>query len=122
MTSLVTERFGAVSTAREIRTADFARRRAVDELAGRTVWCASALPEGRPRARRLRASLRWAHDDGVVARELQVTGQSELREAARALEAMLAGAAPVGAPGPAEREVYASDSGSEAMLHGEVRP
>jgi hypothetical protein len=122
MTSLVTERFGAPSSAREIRMADFARRRAVDELAGRTVWCASALREGRPRARRLRASLRWAHDDGVVARELQVTGSDELREAARAIEALLAGAARAAAPGPAESEIYASDSGREAMLGDEVRP
>jgi hypothetical protein len=120
MTSLVTERFGAPSTMREIRMADFARRRAVDELAGRTVWCASALQEGRPRARRLRASLRWAHDDGVMVRELQMTGSDELREAARAIEAMLAGAARAAAPGPAGTEVYASES--EAMLGSDVRP
>lgn len=123
MTSLVTERFGAPSSVRENRVADFARRRAVDQLAGRTVWCASALPEGRSRARRLRASLRWAHDDGVVTRELEVTGTAELRDVASVLEAMLAGAGASRPPGPAEREVYASDSGSgEARLGSEVRP
>jgi hypothetical protein len=123
MTSLVTERFGAPSSVREIRAADFARRRAVDQLAGRTVWCASALPEGRARARRLPASLRWAHDDGAVVRELPVAAASELRKAARALEAMAAGGAPAGAPGPAEREVYASDSGNgESLLGNEVQP
>jgi hypothetical protein len=90
MTSLLTERFVAPSSVREIRAVDLTRRRAVHELAGRTVWCASALPEGGARARRLRASLRWAHDDGVRARELPVAEASELRETARALEAMLA--------------------------------
>jgi hypothetical protein len=38
MTSLVTERFGAPSSVREIRAVDSARRRTVDELAGPATW------------------------------------------------------------------------------------
>lgn len=78
MTSLVIERFGDPSIRREVRVARFERGRALDDLGGRTVWCASALPHGRARSRRLQASLRWTHDGGVVTRELNVTGPGAL--------------------------------------------
>jgi len=46
---------------------EFARKRIVTDLAGRTVWCASAHSEGGSAARRLRGYLAWADGDGVAA-------------------------------------------------------
>ena len=50
MTRLEAERFGEPATLRDLRVLRFARERAVDGLAGRTVWCATALPGGRDAA------------------------------------------------------------------------
>ncbi len=56
--SFETERFGAPTTIRAQRMHTFERERAVDLLAGRTVWSASALPRGHERADGLRRRLR----------------------------------------------------------------
>jgi hypothetical protein len=48
--SLETERFGVPTSSRAERLEAFERQRAVDRLAGRTVWCAGALRRGRERA------------------------------------------------------------------------
>jgi hypothetical protein len=65
--SLVVERFQAPSGRRDARALDSARKRIVTDLAGRTVWCASAHSEGGAAARRLRGYLAWAGGDGVGA-------------------------------------------------------
>jgi hypothetical protein len=76
--SLVVERFRAPSGTRDARALDSARKRIVADLAGRTVWCASAHSEGGAAARRLRGYLAWADDDGVAAAwcELPETGDA----------------------------------------------
>ena len=63
MTSLVTEQFRAPADRREARAYEWARRQTIDELAGRTVWC--AIPQ-------LRARLAWAVPSGVAATALEV--------------------------------------------------
>ena len=63
MTSLVTEQFRAPADRREARAYEWARRQTIDELAGRTVWC--AIPQ-------LRARLEWAVPSGVAAIALDV--------------------------------------------------
>jgi hypothetical protein len=65
-----TERFGVATTSRARRAHTRARERAVDRLAGRTVWCAGALPRG-------------------LTSPLDVEGGEQLRVAARRLESML---------------------------------
>ena len=72
MTSLVLERLQAPSATRDARVLESARKRMLAELAGRTVWCASGHGPGRADARRLRAHLRSAGDEGVATRRLHV--------------------------------------------------
>jgi hypothetical protein len=72
VTSLVLERLQAPSDTRDARVLESARKRMLAELAGRTVWCASGHGPGRADARRLRAHLRSAGDEGVAARRLHV--------------------------------------------------
>jgi hypothetical protein len=106
VTSLLLQHLGAPSSAREARALDSARKRAVDELAGRTVWCASALRASGDSAGLLRSSLRWAGDDGVIASRLDVLAGEPLRQLAERLDEMLHGAA-YGHPGAGEQEIYA---------------
>jgi hypothetical protein len=109
--SFETERFGAPWSARARRARSYARERAVDQLTGRTVWCAGALPGGRARAAGLQDRLGWAHGDGVVAAPLDIGGTEPLRAAAQRLESMLADRAGRAlAPGHAERALYAEQA------------
>jgi hypothetical protein len=57
MTRLVIEHVHLPAGAREARARDAARQRADDDLAGRTVWCAGAPPDGRRAADTLRTRL-----------------------------------------------------------------
>ena len=105
--SLETEHFGVPMSMRAQRVEAFERQRAVDRLAGRTVWCAGALRRGRERASGLRQRLGWAHDGGVDTARLDVHGSEPLRDAATQLESMLNdGAGDPVAPGRAERALY----------------
>jgi hypothetical protein len=86
---MVTERLGAPTSTHSRRRIEFVRERAVDELAGRTVWCATALPGAHASARHLRAALEWAGPDGVVTAALEVTCDEPVREAAAHIDDML---------------------------------
>jgi hypothetical protein len=44
MTSLTTDELGVTTGTRSVRALERLRRRAEDELAGRTVWCATTIP------------------------------------------------------------------------------
>jgi hypothetical protein len=57
MAAVANDRFRAPSGLHDRRVLAWTRARADDALAGRTVWCAAALPAGRRAARRLRALL-----------------------------------------------------------------
>jgi hypothetical protein len=121
--SLETERFGVPIGMRAQRVEAFERERAVDQLAGRTVWCAGALRRGRERASGLRERLGWAHDGGVDTARLDVQVSEPLRDAATQLESMLNDVAgdPV-APGRAERALYRERSArAEADVASRVR-
>ncbi len=80
------------ATSRGARMLELARRRAEDELAGRTVWCVAALPAGREPAWALRASLHLREDSGVAVSCLELFASEPLAELAERLEAMLRGA------------------------------
>jgi hypothetical protein len=130
MTSVTIQHVAAPSSARDARTFHRARARAVDGLAGRTVWCATALPAAQGSARSLRACL--GSGGGVTAGALDVTAADPLREVAQRLDDVLrlavADVSPVGPEhrtrlGPAEREVYAqAQRDGEAMLGRAVAP
>jgi hypothetical protein len=99
MTSLVVEQFAALGGARASRSLDRVRRSAEDGLAGKTVWCAAALPSGRESAGALIAHLRPARERGVRARRLEVSAGEPLARVAEVLQAMLSGGSEVGAGG-----------------------
>ncbi len=56
------------SYARHARAGDAVRRRAEDEMAGRTVWCVSGTASGREAALRLHDLLRGLREQGIAAR------------------------------------------------------
>ena len=72
MTTLVIEQFAAPDSDRAIRRLELTRRRAADELAGRTVWCVSSVPASRRAADALRRRLRALPDDGLASRGIRM--------------------------------------------------
>ena len=116
MTSLTVEHLDPPSTARRMRAVEAVRCRALEELSGRTVWCASALPDRRASAQRLRSSLQWGGGGGLRSGVLEVAADERLRDLAQRLEAMLDGAA-TSQLGDAERELCAEGvRGSEELV------
>jgi hypothetical protein len=110
VTSLEIERVGEAGGARAFAVA---RDRALDALAGRTVWCAAPLPAARVAAERLSERLRWAGDRGVPVTWLTVGGGEAPRRSAERLDAALHGAATALTPArDAARELAAGE------LHG----
>lgn len=124
MTSLIVEQFGSPSSPRAARVLELARRRAVDELAGRTVWSATALPAGHAPARMLSGDVRAAGRGGIGTGSIEVPTDESLRTLAERLDAMLHGfAPPASSLGPAERGLYerASPAG-EALGSADIEP
>jgi hypothetical protein len=73
------------TTLRQVRAVGAARDRVADVLAGRTVWCAMALPGLARAANQLRALLDGAAP-GVAAVRLQLTAGEQLRGLAEQLD------------------------------------
>ena len=121
MTSLTIDHLDPPSTVRRMRAVEAVRWRALDELSGRTVWCASALPGRSASARRLRASLQWGGGGGLRSGVLEVDADERLRHLAQRLEAMLEGASP-SRLGDAERELCAEGVRGSEDLVGAVSP
>jgi trehalose synthase len=121
VTSLTIERLDPPSSTRGMRALDATRRRAADALAGRTVWCAAALPQRRASAQRLRACLQWGGGGGVTSGLLEIAGDEPLRELAERLQAMLECASP-SRLGGAEREICADGVHAGEELVGAVGP
>jgi hypothetical protein len=108
MTTLLIEHLGAPATSRDARRLSLSRSRALDALAGRTVWCAGAVPSGHAAARRLRDRLDAAPEAGVIAAPLETLAENPLRGMAEQIGSMLAGAPPPRGLGGEEREAYAA--------------
>jgi hypothetical protein len=66
MSRVTVEHYPAPSTVREARRLEGSGSRAVDQLAGHTVWCAGAFPAGRDAAVALLDCLLWTRDGGVT--------------------------------------------------------
>lgn len=124
MTSFLIEQVNAPASSRDARVLDAIRRRTADGLAGRTVWCAAALPAGRGSAQRLRDHIRWTQESGVGSERLDVPAGAPLRRLAQGLEEMMTGSAARPARLDAEdRETYADGvADGEAAVEGRVRP
>jgi hypothetical protein len=123
VTQLTVERFGVASGRHAMRAFEFARQRAVDALAGRTVWMATALPGADASARMLRDRLELA-GEGVAVGTLEVATDDPLHRLAERVEAMLAGRAPVPEPlSRVDRELYGEGvRGSDALVGEEIGP
>jgi hypothetical protein len=103
----VTEQFEA-SSSRAARRRESARRGVIDELAGRTVWSATALPGGRDPIERLARRLGFARGGGVELAAMEVPADERLLGLARRLGALLHGSAsPTTGPDRADSEIYA---------------
>lgn len=118
VTSLVSEQFEEPSSRRGARRLELARRRAVEELAGRTIWSARALPESRVRAESLARDLDLTRESDVEASWIQVPAHEPLLGLARRLDGMLRAAAPPSQPDRADREVYCKGMSSAELLLG----
>jgi hypothetical protein len=119
MTSVSVDRFEG-GGGRAARMLDVTSRAAADELAGRTIWSAAALPGGRASARELRTRLREPDEPTAPVRALEVGADASLIELAQRLERLLTDAtAPGGQLGAAERDVYAQGAGSGEALGGD---
>jgi trehalose synthase len=123
VTSLTIEHFDAPSSARRARSLDSVRRRALDELGGRTVWCAAALTGGRSAAQGLRARLEHA-GEGPSTGTMEVGADEVLGRLAQRLETLLRSGSPRETElRAADRDVYAEGlQDGEALVGREVRP
>jgi trehalose synthase len=121
MTDLAVEHLGAPSSEREARAIRFSLERAQDTLAGRTVWCVSAIAAGRAPARTLREHLDGA---GVVARRFETAADETLHDLAERLDAMLSSVPVTGCRLSSEdEELFLQEvQHSEALLGDGVRP
>jgi trehalose synthase len=120
MTVLKIERFPAPSTVRAARKLISEGSRAADRLAGRTVWCATALPAGRAPAAALRECLEWAEQSGVTTGAFEVAPLDPVRQVAQHLQAMLHGPRPPeGQISPDEGDVYAEAASEGDAMVGE---
>jgi hypothetical protein len=118
VTSLIVERIETDTTRRAGRALEHARQRSVDDLGGRTVWCAAALPAGRRRAEALRAVLERS---SVRVQPLPVASHGRLEALAEQLAEVLASAAAsLPSLGAAERQLYgdAVDAGEDWLGQG----
>jgi hypothetical protein len=123
VTSLVIEQFGTPASTREARVLEFARRRAANELAGRTVWCACSLRAGRFRARALRSCIRAAGGGGVDSGWIDVQAREPLSRLAERLDEMLRGEESDSSLGPEEDQIYSEGvQESDRFVAREVRP
>jgi trehalose synthase len=120
---VISQRFGVPASSRSARVLEGARRRATDELAGRTVWCAAALPDGRGAATRLHERLRQAEDMDYAVQPLQAVLAEPVTTLAEHLQAMLSGAASMESHlGRADGAVYDEAArGSDDIVGGRVR-
>jgi hypothetical protein len=109
MTRLTSERLGAPA-----RRLEDARRRAVDELAGRTVWFATALTGSREAARSLLERFDRAGSGEVSVGRVEVSAGEPLGGLG---DRLWAGGAPLGA---ADRELCAGGVDSSEALMGDA--
>jgi hypothetical protein len=91
VTSFVIEQFHTPDTQRSARRVDSARRRALEQLAGRSVWCIAATPAETPAADALEHCLCAIRDQGVPSQRTLLQLGEPLIGLMQRLDAMLRG-------------------------------
>lgn len=123
MTSLVVEHFDAPGSVRDSRAFGAAGERAGDVLAGRTVWCAAALPAGEAPAQELRTRIEGAGPEVAAANLEGPERGDQLRRLAERIDEMLTGLAPRRGASGSERGIYAEAARMAEDLVGDwLRP
>jgi trehalose synthase len=116
MSSLVIEHLDLPASARHVRAYEVAGERAGDMLAGRTVWCATALPRARRAAEQLREHIEGAAPDGAAA-TLHIQADERQLRAAEHVDRLLDGGDGRRAGPPREEpEPYAEAAAARAGL------
>ncbi len=119
MTSTTIDQVCVPATGRDARVLTSVRDRAIDGLAGRTVWCVAALSSRRPAARETNAHLEWARDGGVATDAPAITTARGAWPLAERLDGLLRGraAAELGpwTAGPSPRWWKTATGGFAAM-------
>jgi hypothetical protein len=119
MAAVRSDRFDAPSGLHDERVLAWMRSLAGAALAGRTVWCAAALPGGRAAAGHLQALL----GGDLAMRPLAVAAAEPPMALSRQLDAMLAGTTPARPLGSEAREAYARGADrAEALIGERVAP
>ena len=120
MPSTVVEHLDAPTSARDAHALGAAGDRAGEFLAGRTVWCTTALPGARRSAQMLRDRVNGAAP-GVTAASLEVSADEALRHLAARVENIMAGVVPDDPGlGAAERDLYAQSVSASDELIGDA--
>jgi hypothetical protein len=123
VTSFVIEQFHTPDTHRSARRVDSARRRAVEQLAGRSVWCIAAAPTETPAADALERCLCGFRDQGVAPHRTLLQLREPLIGLMERLDAMLRGVTQLG-PALGAREEDAFRKGrqdGDALIPDELR-
>ena len=123
MTSLVIEHFHTPDTHRRALRLEAARRRAAEQLAGRSVWCIAAAPIKTVAADALEPCLHAAGEEGVAPHRTSLQLGEPLIGLMERLDAMLRGATMLGpALGPGEEDEYQKGmQNGDAMIPADVQ-
>lgn len=124
MTTFVIEQFHTPDTRRRARRLDSVRRRAADQLAGRSVWCIAAGPTEAQAADGLEHCLCGIRDQGVAPRRTLLELREPLIGLMQRLDAMLRGVTLLGPALDAEAEdaFRKGRQDGDALLPDEVGP
>ena len=123
MTSFVIEQFHTPDTHQSAQRVDSARRRAVEQLAGRSVWCIAAAPTETPAADALEHCLRGIRDQGVAPYRTLLQLREPLIGLMERIDAMLRGVTLLGpALGAGEEDAFRKGrQDGDALIPDEVR-
>ena len=119
MTSLVIEQIEIPAGVRQWRAMATARERVAEVLAGRKVWCATAVRRHNEAADELRACLQGAAP-GLSADRLEVHGRPQLSPLADAVDRMLTGGSPARVFNAAEQALVAEAASDADELLGDL--
>jgi hypothetical protein len=123
VTSTTIDQVCVPATGRDARVLTWVRDRAIDGLAGRTVWCVAALPSRRPAAQKTNAHLEWAREGGVSTDAPAITTARGAGSLAERLDGLLRGRAAAAELGPSDRRAFAEVvEDGDRWVRGHVAP
>lgn len=126
MATLDIERFDVPETSRSERMVELLRRRAVEQLEGRSVWCIVAAPTEVAAADKLERCLETVRETGVAPRRISVEPSQPLIGLLQRLDGMLRGVRTrIGAPafGHIDEDTYsAGRQHADTLIPEDLQP